>query len=289
VPLETLTLSSRPEDQTGADTVMKLPQDQRAFRFRWIALTVALTALLLPRAGRAQGQPAAKPVLLVFDVNETLLDLGGMAGEINKTFQDEGAFKQWFALTLQYSLVDDVTGSYHDFGTIADATMRMTAQLLGKELPEAERKRLLKLILTAPAHPDVVEGLTRLKQAGYRMVTLTNSTGKVVTQQLKNAGLARFFEASISIDEFKAYKPQLAAYKLALRKLDVKPEQAMLIAAHGWDIAGAADAGLQSAFIARKGHVLYPLAPLPTLQGDTLTAIATQLTAAAPVEKKVSP
>lgn len=250
--------------------------------------TVVAPAFLRPRSEQAESQPASKPVLLVFDVNETLLELGGMASEINKALQDDGAFKQWFALMLQYSLVDNDTGRYHDFGTIADATMRMTEQLLGRQLPEAERKRLLKLILTAPAHPDVVEGLARLKQAGYRMVTLTNSTGRVVAQQLENAGLAKFFEASISIDEFKAYKPQLASYELALRKLGVRPQQAMLIAAHGWDIAGAAGAGLQTAFIARKGQALYPLAPRPTLQGDTLMAIADQLTEVAPAGEKAS-
>ena len=53
----------------------------------------------------------------------------------------------------------------------------------------------------------------------------------------------------------------------------------MLIAAHGWDVAGAAAAGLQTAFIARKGHALYPLALKPTLTGATLTDIAAQLTA----------
>jgi 2-haloacid dehalogenase len=247
---------------------------------------VLALGVMLPRASRAEGEavkkPVERPLVLIFDVNESMLDLSGMASEINKSFQDDSAFKQWFSLMLQYSLVDNVTGRYHDFGKIGDATMRMTAQLLGKEISEDERRRLLKQILVVPPHPDVVEGLTRLKQAGYRMVTLTNSTERVVTQQLQNAGIAKFFESSISVDEIKAYKPQLDAYKLALRKLNVKPEQAMLIAAHGWDVAGAADAGLQTAFIARKGHTLYPLAPPPTLTGETLAAIARQLTGAKP-------
>jgi 2-haloacid dehalogenase len=227
-------------------------------------------------------KPIERPQVLIFDVNESMIDLSGMASEINKSFHDESAFKRWFSLTLQYSLVDNVTGRYHDFGKIGDATMRMTAQLLGKEISDDERRRLLKLMLVAPPHPDVVEALTQLKNAGYRMVTLTNSTEKVVTQQLVHAGLAKFFEASISIDDVQAYKPQLDAYKLALRRLNVKAEQAMLIAAHGWDVAGAADAGLQTAFIAREGHVLYPLAPEPTIRGDTLIEIARQLTEATP-------
>src|SRR5260370_1903810 len=158
-----------------------------------------------------------RPLVLIFDVNESMLDLSEMASEINKSFQDDAAFKRWFSLMLQYSLVDNVTGRYHDFGKIGDATMRMTAQLLGKEISDDERRRLLKLILVAPPHPDVVEALTQLKKAGYRMATLTNSTEKVVSQPLAHAGLAKFFEASSSIDDVPAYQHQLEAYRFALR------------------------------------------------------------------------
>jgi 2-haloacid dehalogenase len=265
--------------------MLELQPNPRLFPFRWFAFLLVL-CVTLPRASHAQEErmkkPIERPQVLIFDVNESMLDLSGMASEINKSFHDESAFQRWFSLMLQYSLVDNVTGRYHNFGKIGDAAMRMTAQLLGKEISDDERRRLLKLILVAPPHPDVVEGLTQLKKAGYRMVTLTNSTQNVVTQQLEHAGLAKYFETSISIDDVQAYKPQLDAYKLALRRVNVKAGQAMLIAAHGWDVAGAAAAGLQTAFIARKGHVLYPLAPEPTIKGDTLIEIARQLTGATP-------
>lgn len=109
------------------------------------------------------------------------------------------------------------------------------------------------------------------------MATLTNSTKKVADEQLQQAGIAQLFEASLSIDEFKVYKPGVESYKKALSKLGVQAGEAMLIAAHGWDVAGAAHAGLQTAFIERKGKALYPLAPKPTFTGKTLPDIARQL------------
>ena len=51
----------------------------------------------------------------------------------------------------------------------------------------------------------------------------------------------------------------------------------MLVAAHGWDIAGAKQAGWQAAFIARPGKVLYPLAIAPDTVVGGLDELVTQL------------
>ena len=42
--------------------------------------------------------------------------------------------------------------------------------------------------------------------------------------------------------------------------MGIAPEDALMVAAHGWDIAGAKAAGMKAAFIKRKGKVIYPLA-----------------------------
>lgn len=81
--------------------------------------------------------------------------------------------------------------------------------------------------------------------------------------QSSNAGLTDFFDARYSIEDIKIYKPDLRAYRWALDQLGVKPEEALMVAAHGWDVAGAKEAGLQTAFVARPGKALYPLAKAP--------------------------
>lgn len=67
----------------------------------------------------------------------------------------------------------------------------------------------------------------------------------------------------MSIEDIKVYKPDLRAYAWALEQLNIKPEEALMVAAHGWDVAGAKAAGLQTAFVARPGKALYPLAQKP--------------------------
>ena len=219
-----------------------------------------------------------RPQLLIFDVNETLLDLGKLQNAVNQEFKSEFAFKQWFGLLLHYSLVDTVIGNYHPFGQIGDAALDMLAQALGQHTRSAARKKeLLALITELPAHPDIIPGLTALQQAGFRMVTLTNSPDATVQKQMAYAGLTSFFEQLLSIDALKRYKPHPDTYRATCEQLKVAPAQAMLLAAHGWDTAGAQQAGLQTAFIARPGQQTYPLASAPTLSGPTLPAIAQQL------------
>lgn len=174
-----------------------------------------------------------KPRLLIFDVNETLLDLSGMKARMNEAFDHAFAFTQWFSLLLQYSLVDNVTGQYHNFGEIGKAAFQMTEQMLGKNVPENERDEILQMIRRLPPHPEVEKGLSMLKEAGYRMVTLTNSTEEVVKQQMESAGLTKYFETLLSIDPMRKYKPALETYREATTKLGVRPGEAMLVAAHG--------------------------------------------------------
>jgi 2-haloacid dehalogenase len=218
-----------------------------------------------------------KPKLLLFDVNETLIDFSSLRSRMNELFKHDAAFEQWFLLMLQFSLVDNVTNQYHNFSEIAKAALQMNQERLGRKLAEEDTKELLQMVRSLPPHPDVEEGLKMLKKADYRLVAFTNSTEEVLKQQMELAGLTDLFDGLRSVDELKRYKPAIDTYREMAKKFGVQPEEAMMIAAHGWDMTGALHAGLQAAFVARKGHALYPLAPKPQLTGDTLVAIAEQL------------
>lgn len=218
-----------------------------------------------------------KPKLLIFDVNGTLLNMESIKEAINYAYKHPGAFTQWFSWLLQYSLVDTVTKSYHPFSEIAKASLQMTADSLQANIDEAFMEDILKSMQQLPPYPEILKVLTMLKQAGYKMVTLTNSAPAAQQKQLEFAQLKDFFEDTFSVDEVKLYKPHPETYEYVLDKMDVKPKEAMLIAAHGWDIAGAVRAGLQAAFIARKEQALYPLAEKPRFVCDNLISLAEEL------------
>ncbi|WP_276166808.1 haloacid dehalogenase type II [Zobellia alginiliquefaciens] len=215
-----------------------------------------------------------KPELLIFDINETLLNLEPLTRAINDALGSEHAFSLWFRTLLHYSLAETLTGNYEDFSAVGKATLKMTMQKFGKNLSDDTLDSILGNIKKLPAHDDVEEGLKILKEAGIKLVALSNSNAKLLNEQLQFAGIASYFDAIVSVEEVASYKPEAAPYKAVLAKMSVSPESTMMVAAHGWDILGAKRAGLRTAFVARTGHAIYPLNGTPDMEGKTILEVA---------------
>lgn len=218
--------------------------------------------------------------ILVFDVNETLLDVGALEPQFVRAFGDGGVLRQWFANVLLYSNVVTVAGPYVDFGTVGAGALDMTASIRGVALSAADRAAILQGVLTLPPHADVHGGLDRLRTAGFRMVTLTNSAPAAVARQLENAGLAAFFERSFSVDSVKRFKPAREVYQHVATELGVGTGDLRLVAAHAWDVLGALQAGMAATFIRRPGHALFPVGPQPDVVATDLAEAAERIIAA---------
>lgn len=215
--------------------------------------------------------------IIVFDVNETLLDVQTLHPYFEHMFGDKTSLREWFSLLLLHAEAATLAGPYFDFATLAGATLDMLGASRAQPVAEAEKKRILEAIVHLPPHPEVKHALGLMKSAGLRMVTLTNSSQKAVDQQVHNAGLTEFFERNFSIDAIRRYKPAPEAYRMAAAALGVETAQLRLVAAHGWDILGAMQAGCSGAFIARKGQSLFPLVKAPDVVGSDLRVVAEQI------------
>ncbi|SRR6266536_609282 len=215
--------------------------------------------------------------VLVFDVIETLLDLRVLDPAFEAAFDDAGARQQWFSQMLQSAFVATVTGTYRDFGQLGRAALQMTAQRHGIELSQEEQQRILGTIRQLPPHPEVLDGLTRLRDAGFRMAALTNSTAEVAEAQLAHAQVRELFEQALSADMAKRLKPAAEAYHMAAQRLGIQPGDVRMIAAHAWDITGAIRAGCAAAFIARPGMVLDPAGEQPDIVAADLREAAEQI------------
>jgi 2-haloacid dehalogenase len=107
-----------------------------------------------------------------------------------------------------------------------------------------------------------------------RLASLTNSTEQVARAQLEHAGLLEAFEMVLSADTVRRLKPAPEPYLMAAERLGVAVGEVRLIAAHAWDVAGAARAGCATAFVARPGKVLDPLVERPEIVGADLVEVA---------------
>src|ERR1700741_4100015 len=221
---------------------------------------------------------AALP-LIVFDVNETLLDLGTMEPTFQRIFNDKGAMRLWFANLIMYSAALTVAGQYVPFTDIGAAVMKMLADTRGIRITDADRKELTDKFSTMPPHPEGPAALRKLRKAGFRLFTLTDNLLEVQTRQLQHGGIVDLFERRFSADGVKHHKPSPEAYAYVEKELGAKPSQFCLIACHTWDTLGAVAAGWEAALIKRAGNDVLGVGPQPHLVGDDLDDVADQLIA----------
>ncbi|WP_405163461.1 haloacid dehalogenase type II [Nocardia sp. NBC_01499] len=119
---------------------------------------------------------------------------------------------------------------------------------VGAALDDAARGRLVRAWHLLPAWPDSVEGLARLRQR-YTMGALSNGGFALLTRLVKAADLP--FDCILSAQLAQSYKPAPRVYRTAAGLLDVDPSHVLMVAAHTWDIDGAREAGLRTAFLER--------------------------------------
>jgi 2-haloacid dehalogenase len=191
---------------------------------------------------------AALP-LIVFDVNETLLDLQTMEPIFERIFGERQAMRLWFANFIMYSAALTVAGHYVPFTDIGSAVMKMLADTQGIKIGDADKKELTEQFSTMPPHREVPAALRKLRDAGFRLFTLTDNLLEVQTRQLEHGGIAGCFERRFSADGVKHHKPARQAYAYVERELGVEPAQLCLIACHTWDTLGAVAAGWEAALI----------------------------------------
>lgn len=247
---------------------------------------LVLGALLLLSCGSLAADQQPKdaihpPKVIFFDVIETLLDLQAISASAGKALDGRtDLVPLWFATMLQYSMVDTLTGNYSEFADIGAAALQMVAAENKLPLTQDEARAAIRgPIRTLPPHQDVEPGLKKLKEMGFVLVTLTNSSEAGVSEQMRHAGLEKYFDRYLSIGEIKKYKPDLEVYKWAMAEMGVAPENAMLFAAHHWDLMGGAAAGMQTVFVTRPGRVLYPLGTKPDVTVSGVEELAEKLAA----------
>jgi 2-haloacid dehalogenase len=220
-----------------------------------------------------------RPEVLVFDVNETLLDLSALRPRFEAALGTAEPLGEWFARMLHGSLVANHLGKYRSFGEIGTEALLALARTRGVTLDHAQAADVVAGMRSLPPHPDVLPAMARLREAGFRLVTLTNGSYEAVTAQVANSGIDGYLELALSVDEVRRFKPAPEVYLMAATKLDVELDAMVMVASHDWDILGARSVGIPGAFIDRSSVVWGSSEPLPDLTGPDLGVIADALIA----------
>lgn len=214
---------------------------------------------------------------ILFDINETVLDLSSLKPKFKAAFGDEAVTATWFSMLLHTSTVCILTDTKTNFATLAGTMLDTVAARLGVELSAVMRDEILGGFSSLPPHVDIKPALTRLRSAGYRTVAFTNSSLNLVTTQIENAGLTEYFDEIVSVEETGSFKPDPKVYEFVAERINRPIEELRLVATHDWDTHGALSAGMRAAYIDRSGAPYHPLYKRPDVYATTMDDVVEQI------------
>ena len=156
---------------------------------------------------------AALP-LIIFDVNETLLDLTTMEPTFERIFGDKGAMRFWFANFIMYSAALTVAGCYVPFTDIGSAVMKMLADTRGIRIQDADKKELVEKFSTMPPYPEVPAALQKLRAAGFRLFTFDRQFAGGADASARTRWDCRFLRAAFQCGRRQASQALAAGLRL---------------------------------------------------------------------------
>jgi 2-haloacid dehalogenase len=219
-----------------------------------------------------------RPRVVVFDVVETLASLDPVAARAARYGVDGAGMAAWFTRLLRDGMAVSAAGSYAGFAAVAASAL--SAQTHGMLADEQVADVLAGFEELTP-QPDAVAAVRAARDAGLRVLTLTNGAAATTRAFLDRAGLADAVEAVVSIDEVRVWKPHPAVYRRAAEITRVPVERVALVAVHSWDVYGARQGGLTTGWCPRLETVPTPVfttaGGVADIVADTLDAVITGL------------
>jgi 2-haloacid dehalogenase len=176
----------------------------------------------------------------------------------------------WRTRQFEYTWLRTLTGDYADFRRVTEDALVFAAAMLRLPLSGEQRERLMAAFLDFRAWPDAAEALQSLKAAGIRMALLSNFTEAMLDSAVGACGLQGIFEARLSTDRVRAYKPDPRAYRMAQETFHLRREEIAFAAFAGWDAAGAKAFGYPTFWVNRLNFPVEELGAKPDAVGAGL-------------------
>ena len=214
---------------------------------------------------------------VLFDMNETMLNLSLLKENFDKHFDDKYILKYWFTKLLHTSTVVGIMDEYKNFGELAEVVLESLFYENGKELTEKIKIEILSAFRKLPVYDDVPIALRVSKKNNIRVIAVSNSSLEMIEEQLTNAGIIDLFDTYYSVDSVKKYKPFNDIYEYVIDKEKASIDNVVMVASHDWDLFGAKKVGLITAYIKRKKEIFNPYYLKPDIYETNLVDLAEKI------------
>ena len=244
--------------------------DRRAFLL--LAAGGALASSLPTTATQATEQSRFKAI--AFDAFP-IFDPRPIAALTESLFPGKGAavINVWRTRQFEYQWLRALGGQYADFLHATEASLVFATKQLQLDLTADKRRQLMAAYTNLKVWPDAAAALETLREAGIRLVLLSNMTRPILQQSLEQSGLNAMFEAILSTDQIKSYKPDPRTYRMAMDTLELKREDILFAAFAGWDVAGAKWFGYPTFWVNRLDSPMEELGAIPDASGPDMSAL----------------
>ena len=219
------------------------------------------------------------PRAFVFDAYGTLFDVhSAIARHRAAAGPDADRFSEtWRTKQLEYSWTLTLSGRYVDFWTLTERALDYAFARF-PSVDRALRPRLLDAYRELDAFPDARTTVAKLKSRGAKLAILSNGSPPMLDAAVKASGMAASFDAVLSVDSVRAYKPRPEVYALVTDAFAIAPQDAVFVSSNRWDVMGAATFGFHPFWVNRAKmpdeyadapplRVIADLAALTTLAG----------------------
>jgi 2-haloacid dehalogenase len=210
---------------------------------------------------------------LVFDAYGTLYDVHSVVRRCETCFPGKGnqLSQLWRAKQLEYTWQRSLMQRYVPFSTVTRDALAYSCAALGLDAA-AHIDALMAEYLSLAPFPEVRGALSRLT---VKKAILSNGSPDLLEPLVRNSNLR--FDAVLSVDELKVYKPAPQVYELAVRRLETPKERIGFVSSNCWDALGAKSYGFRVYWINRMGAPLERLGFTPDAEIRSLTELADEV------------
>lgn len=246
------------------------PLDRREFLLLGTGSALACASSL----ASVHAAPRSRFKAIVFDAFP-IFDPRPVAALAETLFPGKGTAiaNAWRTRQFDYQWLRALSGRYADFLQATEESLLFTAKQLQLELSADRRQQLMFAWSNLQVWPDVPDAIHALRKAGIRLAFLSNMTASVLTDGLKRVRLEDAFEAILSTDRIRSYKPDPRAYRMAMGQLLLPREEMLFVAFAGWDVAGAKWFGYPTFWLNRQASPAEELGVEADASGQDLNSL----------------
>ena len=192
---------------------------------------------------------------IIFDAYGTLFDVNSAAekckDKIGKKWESFSNY--WRTTQLEYTWLRNLMGRHKDFWQITEDSLDKSMKVF--EIDSSMKIDLLNLYKILSTFPEVKDALNILKEKKYKLAILSNGTPSLLNELVKSNNLDNIFDDVFSIEEVKAYKPDLKVYNIPIKKYQIQKNEVAYLSANTWDVSAGGNYGFNPIWVNRNNNI----------------------------------